>query len=349
MLVATHNPCADHGASTVNFRDKSSHHVYVVPAAEAAAMRAAAKRGDMICNKLDAKHNYQRFVTNTRHSDIRASISASHDVKAANALAEEMTAAYAGEDFKAPIPNAELVDELCTFLGKEYTEQFNRDRNAHWVNPADRPHSLPRVKFDDDGITRDAVTRENFEHAVEPWKYALGELMTHVPRERGERIADYRDRLCLSSGDPWRLRMTNMAICVSHIQRIEKGEADARANAVAQRKREEEQHQERRRQEREQDERHASPDPKEIKRLRAIVDEASEAYRLLALHDKAQAATLSLYDIYEKECNACMRLGKPVPDISKYGLAPVVHVERGTPLNGEWRGRDTTGSKLSRG
>jgi hypothetical protein len=241
--------------------------------------------------------------------------SASHDIKQAQKLAQ---AAYAGEDFKAPIPNVKLVDELCNFLGNEYSKEFERQRKADWVNPDDRPTRLPQVKFDDGGINRTAVSKADFEHAIAPWKYALGELMESCPRERGESLASYRDRLCQSSGEPWGARMTRMAIVYAHIQRIETEEFNERTR-IAEEARQVE------RERREQLEKQASPDEDEVKRLLGTVEGAAESEQFLDqimtalnMHGAADYAREKLRSIFDEERSACAQLGKRAksrPDI----------------------------------
>jgi hypothetical protein len=244
--------------------------------------------------------------------------SASHDIKQAKELAQAMNSAYAGEEFKAPIPNAKLVDELCKFLGREYTEEFERQRKADWVNPEDRPTLLPQVKFNDEGINRTAVSKADFERTISPWKYPLGELMESYPRERGESIADYRTRLCQSSADPWGARMTRMAICAAHIQRIETEEFNERTR-IAEEARQAE------RERREQLEKRASPDEGEVKSLLGIVEGAAESEQFLDqimtalnVHRAADYAREKLRSIFDEERSACAQLGKRAksrPDI----------------------------------
>jgi hypothetical protein len=247
----------------------------------------------------------------------------SSDIKQAREAAASMTLEYKSEDNKTPIPNAALVDELCNFLGKEYTEQFNRNRNAQWVNPEDRPNRLPQVKVDDGGFARVAVTKDDFERALAPWKYALGELMSSRERDNGESIADYRTRLCLSSGEPWRYRMQNMAICAAHIHRIADEERTERKRIAGEER-------QAKREERELLERQASPDSDEIKRLLGIVEGAAVSETFLQtimdalnMHRAAEYAREHLRSIFDAESRACAQLGKqakPRPDI-RYGTA----------------------------
>jgi hypothetical protein len=197
------------------------------------------------------------------------------------------------------------------------------------------------VTFDDGGFRRTAVSKADFEGSIASLKYALGVLMSSFPRMKGESIADYRDRLRTEgAGDGWWSLFRKMAICVAHIQRIELEESNERARIADEGRQRQRDEEERKRQERAQWERDASPDPKEIKRLLAVIDEASEARRLLALIDSANVALLALGDIYEKEREACMRLGKPVPKPSKYGLT-ITQAE--APLK-----RDITHTPLAR-
>jgi hypothetical protein len=278
--------------------------------------------------------------------------SVSSDIKAANELAASMThehGTYAGDDFKAPIPNAELVEELCNFLGHEYTKEHERNRNAHWVNEADRPTTLPQVRWNEGFAKRTCVTKDDFLSTIIGTKYALGAYMNEVPRERGESLASYRDRLCLSSGERWDHRFRNIAIVYAHLHRIDTEERLAREAAKAEERQRQRDEAERMRKQREQWERDASPDPEQIEALRAIVDDASEIFRLLALRDKANEAVIALANIYDKERAACVALGRAAP--VRTGPGASVEVIRHNPyLDVPKQPRaDTAGSKLNRG
>ena len=97
--------------------------------------------------------------------------------------------------------------------------------------------------INDGGFRRLAVTKEDFERLLAPWKRALGDLMLAMPRNEGESLSDYRLRLTQSDGDGrWWNRLYGMANMLAHIHRIEEEERAERQRELeeeAQRKREE--------------------------------------------------------------------------------------------------------------
>jgi hypothetical protein len=212
------------------------------------------------------------------------------------------------EERKVVIDDA-LVEEMCAHLLAEKLREMGR------VAPEHRALLLPQVHINEGGFRRLAVTCDDFERLLRPWKVELGRLMLKYPRHDGATIAGYLSFLT-RSGDNWDGRFHRMKVWLAHIHRIECEEAAERkhqAQIEAQRKRDEE---ERRRQERLALERDASPSDAEIKRLLAVIAEAREAEELMALIDNANAARYALRNIFEKEREACEALGRPVPERS---------------------------------
>jgi hypothetical protein len=236
------------------------------------------------------------------------------------------------------------VEEMCAHLLAE------KQRELGNIAPEHRAKLLPQYNISDGGLKRLAVTRNDFELLLTPWKHELGRLMLQWPRREGSTIASYLNHLTKAgSADNWWNRFDRMKDWLAHIARID-DEERAEREREAKRKRDEEQERqarerEARRRAHERAKRQASPDPVEIKRLLAVIAEAEEIEALLALHEKANDARRALTDIYKAEREGCEYLDEPVPEREVPGwpnaLDPptVTRVEQPTYLPGDGPGR----------
>jgi hypothetical protein len=204
-----------------------------------------------------------------------------------------------------------VVEEMCAHLLADKKRELASVASEH------RAKLLPPVNIRDGDVSRRAVTLDDFQSLLNPLKRAMGTLMLHHPRSDGELIDDYRKRLALTYSDGrWGYQFGHMSLWLAHIARIEDEE---RAAAQRQREREEQERQarvERQRAERKALEKQATVDEREVKRLLAVIEEAREAEELLALHNRAQRARGALREIYRKEREALVALGKPAPERS---------------------------------
>jgi hypothetical protein len=207
------------------------------------------------------------------------------------------------------------VEEMCAHLLSEKLLDLRDDHIDPAYREQYRKAALPPYYFNDGGFRRLAQTRDDFERLLAPWKRALGQLMLKVPRNEGESIAAYHERLT-QSGEDWWGRFERMKNWLAHIHRVEGEERVEREREAAQRKREEEERERAERARRAELERQATIDPNEVKRLLAVIAEAREIEELLALHKRAESARGALRSMYAKERDACAALGKPVPERS---------------------------------
>jgi hypothetical protein len=201
------------------------------------------------------------------------------------------------------------VEEMCKHLLKEkqrYLAQFAPEHHAKL---------LPQYKINDVGHARLAQTREDFELLLNPWKRELGLLMVKWPRRERQTIASYHAFLS-EAGDNWGSRFERMGNLLAHLHRIHEEERAEREREAAQRKLEEEAEAQREREHRAALERQATIDPKEVKRLLAVIDDARKVEEMLALHKRAEAARGALRSMYAREREACQELGRPVPERS---------------------------------
>jgi hypothetical protein len=232
------------------------------------------------------------------------------------------------EGAKALLP-LELVEDICAHL------LAKKKRDLASIGH-DYRH-LPKVQYHEPGdwgrgSAMTAITKEQFQRLLAPWKQALGKLMLRYPRSDGESIADYYTRLTgAGSADNWWNHLDRMGLWLAHIARIEDEE-----RASAQREEEERQARaERQRAERKAMEKQATVDEREVKRLRAIVEEAREVEELMAILERGRAARLALLDIYDNARQACVALGKPVPD--DWPQREVIRISNPIAMNGEGR------------
>jgi hypothetical protein len=231
-----------------------------------------------------------------------------------------------------------LVKEMCAHLLAE------KQREMGNIAPEHRAKLLPLMHFNHVGFKRLAVTRDDFELLLTPWKRELGRLMVQWPRREGSTIASYLNHLTKAgSDDNWHSRFDRMKLYLAHIARID-DEERAEREREAKRKRDEARERQVRERERIAElERQAKVDLVEIKRLLAVIAEAEDIEALLALHKQAQEARRALRDIYEREMNACQALGKPVPKREVPGwphtFDPPTKIERPTYLPGDGPGR----------
>jgi hypothetical protein len=207
---------------------------------------------------------------------------------------------------RAPQIDESLVEEMCAHLLAE------KQRELRGIPAELLPNVLPPVYFEDGG-KRQAKTREDFERLLRPWKYELGRLMLKVPRNKDETFKDYFPRLRKDVGDMdgWWGRFERMKIFLAHLRRIEIDEEDDAYDEQQRAKREAEARRERERARRAELEKQATVDAKEVKRLLAVIVEAEEIEALLR---KANNARTALRTIYAKERDACVALGRPVPE-----------------------------------
>jgi hypothetical protein len=199
-----------------------------------------------------------------------------------------------------------LVEEMCAHLLANKKSDLASIRQP-----------LPPVHLNDAGFRRLAVDKNDFHTLLEPWKRALEHLMLQHPRSDGESIADYCKRLSATEPDGrWWNQLDRMGLYLAHIDRIEILAEDEKYEAQRRAEREEQERAERQRAERKALEKQATVDEREVKRLLAVIEEAREAEELLALHNRAQRARNALREIYRKEREALVALGKPAPERS---------------------------------
>jgi hypothetical protein len=204
-----------------------------------------------------------------------------------------------------------LVEEMCEHLLAE------KKRVLAMVAPEHHAKLLPPVNIRDGDFSRRAVTLDDFQSLLNPLKRTLGQLMLRHPRGDGESIADYRNRLSGTEPDGrWSHQFGHMELWLGHIARIEDEERAAAQREMARRRREVQERAERQRAERKALEKQATVDEREVKRLQAIIEKARKAEELMALHNKAQRARGALREMFRKEREACVALGKPVPERS---------------------------------
>jgi hypothetical protein len=230
-------------------------------------------------------------------------------------------------DTKQKTPDAQ-VDEICVFWRDRIVSDLKHSL-AH-CRPEDRHvFKLPQFKFKDGGyggFVITAVTREDFNGLLKPLRSMLSDLMLRMPRSKGETLEAYAERLRKSEVDSgrWWSRFQRIGELMAHLQRLDEEEAAERKLEAEIKRQEEERKRQRELEERRKLEREASPDPAEIKRLLAVIAEAEEIERLLKLRNKANEAREALFDIYEKERNACRELGRPAPQRSGPMSQPAV-------------------------
>jgi hypothetical protein len=224
---------------------------------------------------------------------------------------------------RGPQTDDALVEAMCALLLKEKLRDLKADHVAPEAREAYRKAILPKVHFSDDGFKREAVTRDDFERMLRPWKYELGRLMLRWPRNKDETHKDYLRRLRADVGDHdgWYGRFDRMTIYLAHIHLIdeeERAEREREAEAEAQRKREQ----------RAKLEKEASPD-REVRELLEVIEGARAGERFLEqlgealnAHWKAQIARKRLHDIFEAQRSACAALGRKLPQQAEVPDAP---------------------------
>jgi hypothetical protein len=204
-------------------------------------------------------------------------------------------------------PVSDLTEELTEFLGEELMDRGQEVR-------------LPKNGW---FAFSDADLRQKLRH----YQGHLDTFVTQVPRGKDESLGEYVRRLARQH-DSVQDILSMIANIDAHFALAAKKRFEEMKKAAEAKRQEEERDRQRRLEERRKREREASPDPKEIKRLLAVIAEAEEIEALVALRDKAQEARGALVDIFTSERDACKSLGKPVPERSVPGWPNALNPRR---------------------